>query len=83
MKIKKVTKLGFFTEDQRYIPHPEPLDVVPPVEVFQNIYDYWERVLTTGMDKDLEDFGAGTARNHNRSKPTARRKQNLVAPLGP
>ena len=82
MKIKKVTRTGFTTEDGRTYSHPEPLDVVPSVEVFQNIYDYWEKVLTVGMDKNLEDFGAGTPRNHHRSKPATRRKQDLVAAAG-
>jgi hypothetical protein len=47
MKIIRVTKTEFETEDGQIVPHPVPLDKVPTVKQFQKIYDSWFSLLQT------------------------------------
>ena len=56
MKIVRVTKTEFETEDGQTIPHLVPLDKVPTVKQFQEIYDSWFSLLQTrGLVADDED----------------------------
>lgn len=56
MKIVRVTKTEFETEDGQIIPHPVPLDNAPTVKQFQEIYDSWFFLLQTqGLVSDDED----------------------------
>ena len=56
MKIVRVTKTEFETEDGQIVPHLVPLDKVPTVKQFQEIYDSWFSLLQTqGLVADDED----------------------------
>jgi hypothetical protein len=45
MKVVKVTEEYFELEDGSIINHVEPLQVIPTLEEFQNIYDLSERFV--------------------------------------
>ena len=55
MKIVKVTKEYFETEDGRRFEHPIELDEVPSVEEFQEIYDGWEETIKSKMESKKDD----------------------------
>jgi hypothetical protein len=54
MKIIKVTKEYFETEDGVVYQHIEPLDEVPSLKEFQEIYDKWEKIFNTQKNEDSE-----------------------------
>ena len=72
MKIKKVTKTGFTTEDGRVFQHPVELDNLIPLNEFQRIYDYWDTVIRNGMSTLAGEASRGTADKHQGSQQPAR-----------
>ena len=50
MKIIKITKEYFETEDGRILYHEIPLDEVPPLEEFQKMYDEAENFFGVKSD---------------------------------
>ena len=55
MKITKVTKTHFETEDGQVFEHPVELDEVPTVKEFQQIYDEWEVQIRQKFPKKEND----------------------------
>ena len=67
MKLKKVTKTGFTTEDGRVFQHPVELDTLMPLQQFQKIYDRWETIIKESLSGNLCDSDGETV-GHHRSK---------------
>ena len=54
MKITKVTKTHFETEDGQVFEHPVELDEIPTVKEFQKIYDDLKKQFSPKQDKDAD-----------------------------
>jgi len=52
MKIIRVDKNEFETEDEQIFEHPIPLDVVPSLEEFQKIHDACSQSLNDLLQKE-------------------------------
>jgi len=52
--VVRVTETEFEIEDGRVYQHPVPLDDVPTVEEFQDIYDYWLAIFKQGYIREID-----------------------------
>lgn len=55
MRIKKVTRDYFETENGEKIEHQFELDEIPSVEEFQQFYDEWERNIKSKINIEGDD----------------------------
>lgn len=50
LKVIRVDKNEYELENGEVFQFPEPLEIVPPIEEFQKIYEKWHSILSKEID---------------------------------
>ena len=59
LKVIRVDKNEYELENGEVFQFPEPLEIVPPLEEFQKIYEKWHSVLSKEIDGQADFHSTG------------------------
>ncbi len=54
LKVIRVDKNEYELENGEVFQFPEPLEIVPPIEEFQKIYEKWHSILNKEIDGQID-----------------------------
>jgi len=58
LKVIRVDKNEYELENGEVFQFPEPLEIVPPIEEFQKIYEKWHSILSKEIDGQTDFHSA-------------------------